>query len=261
MGYRAFKTLRQALERLDIEEFNLNLFPQIDTVEPSDWLNQTLQLAELMPLTNEKSKSERIISPILLEVSLAFKENITLYSGEDLYIDDKRDLSGACDFFLAKHPLKTVMQAPIITLAEAKDEDMDYGKGQCLAQMYGAQIFNEQKGKSQPFLYGCAVTGDDWKFMRLEGRQVYIDTKTYYLSDLPKILGIFHQIVKIRTYAKRILHSKQGEICITDGSSVRRRRSSSSKYAQNRRFFRLQRTDEPSVIHCVSPKDFFVKFL
>ncbi len=195
MGYSAFKTLRQALERLDIEEFSTNLFPEISPIEPSDWLKQSLMYAELMPLTNEKSKSEKIISPILMEVSLAFRESVTLYSGEDLYIDEKRDLSGACDFFLSKHPLKSVMQAPIITLAEAKDEDMDYGKGQCLAQMYAANIFNEQKGKPQLYLYGCAVTGDDWKFMRLENNKVYIDTKTYYLSDLPKILGIFHQIV------------------------------------------------------------------
>ncbi len=195
MGYSNFKTLRQALERLEVEEFNQNLFPEIEPVEPSDWLKQSLQFAELMPLTNEKSKSEKIISPILMEVSLFFRENITLYSGEDLYIDEKRDLSGSCDFFISKHPLKSVMQAPIITLAEAKDEDMDYGKGQCLAQMFGAQIFNAQKGKPQPHLYGCAVTGDDWKFMRLEDNRIYVDTKTYYLSDLPKILGIFHQIV------------------------------------------------------------------
>ncbi len=195
MGYSNFKTLRQALERLDVEEFNLNLFSETQSVEPSDWLKQTLVLAKTMPLTNEKSKSERVISPILLEISFFFKENVTLYSGEDLYIDEKRDLSGACDFLLSKHPLKSVMQAPIVTLAEAKDEDMDYGKGQCLAQMYGAQIFNAQKGKPQTHLYGCAVTGDDWKFMRLEGSKVYIDIETYYLSDLPKILGIFHQIV------------------------------------------------------------------
>lgn len=195
MGYSAFKTLRQALERLEIEEFNINLFPEIQLVMPSDWLQQSLLFAELMPLTNEKSKSEKIISPILMEISLSFRDNITLYSGEDLYIDEKRDLSDACDFFFSKHPLKSVMQAPIITLAEAKDEDMDYGKGQCLAQMYAAQIFNEKKGKTQPYLYGCAVTGDDWKFMRLEDGKIYVDIETYYLSDLPKILGIFHQIV------------------------------------------------------------------
>ncbi len=197
MGYSNFKNLRQALERLDIEEIDLNLFPVIEPVPASDLLLKVLEIAKMMPLTNEKSKSERLISPILMEVALSFRASITLYSGEDLYIDEKRDLSGACDFFLAKHPRKEVMQAPIITLAEAKDQDMDYGRGQCLAQMYAAQVFNEQKGKPQPFVYGCAVTGGDWKFMKLAGRQVFVDEETYYLSDLPTILGIFHQIIKL----------------------------------------------------------------
>lgn len=196
MGYSNYKTLKQTLDKLDLDEINENLFPQIRLYQPSEWLKRSLEIAELVPLTNEKSKSEHIISPIITEIALAYLDQVTLYSGEDLYIDEKKDLSGACDFFIAKHPRKSVMQAPIITLAEAKDEDMDYGKGQCLAQMYAAQIFNEQKGKPQAFIYGCAVTGDDWKFLRLEGRQVTIDTKTYYLSDLPKILGIFHQIVQ-----------------------------------------------------------------
>jgi hypothetical protein len=197
MGYSNFKNLRQALERLDIEEIDVNLFSVIEPVQASAWLFQTLELADQMPLTNEKSKSERLISPILLEVALSFKQNITLYSGEDLYVDEKKDLSGACDFFLAKHPRKEVMQAPVITLAESKDQDMDYGKGQCLAQMYAAQIFNEQKGKPQPFIYGCAVTGGDWKFMKLAGKQLFLDNKTYYISELPNILGIFHHIIKL----------------------------------------------------------------
>jgi hypothetical protein len=197
MGYSNFKNLRQALERLDIEEIDVNLFPVIEPVQASAWLFQTLELADQMPLTNEKSKSERLISPILLEVALSFKQNITLYSGEDLYVDEKKDLSGACDFFLAKHPKKQVMQAPIITLAEAKDEVLDYGQGQCAAQMYAAQLFNEQKGKPQPFIYGCAVTGGDWKFMKLAGKQLFLDNKTYYISDLPNILGIFHYIIKL----------------------------------------------------------------
>jgi hypothetical protein len=196
MGYSNYKTLKQTLDRLDLEEINVSLFPQITLYQPSEWLKRSLEIAELVPLTNEKSKSEHIISPIITEIALAYLDKVTLYSGEDLYIDEKKDLSGACDFFIAKHPRKSVMQAPIITLAEAKDEDMDYGKGQCLAQMYAAQVFNEQKGKPQAFIYGCAVTGDDWKFLKLEGRQVTIDTKTYYLSDLPKILGIFHQIIQ-----------------------------------------------------------------
>ncbi len=196
MGYRNYKSLRQTLEKLDLEESSINLFPEIMLIEPSDWLKRSLEIAALTPLTNEKSKSEKLISPILLEVALAYLDNVTLYSGEDLYVDDKRDLSGACDFFISKHPLKSVMQAPIITLVEAKDENMDYGKGQCLAQMYASKIFNEQKGKPQKFIYGCAVIGDDWKFLKLVDNQVYTNMKTYYISDLPKILGIFHHIIK-----------------------------------------------------------------
>jgi hypothetical protein len=196
MGYSNFKSLRQTLERLNLEEKNEPLFTQVVDFEASAWLKRSLEIAELVPLTNEKSKSEHIISPIITEVALAYINEVTLYSGEDLYVDEKQDLSGACDFFISKHARKSVMQAPIITLAEAKDEDMDYGLGQCLAQMYGAQIFNEMKGKPQNFIYGCAVTGDDWKFLKLEGNQVTIDTKTYYLSGLPKILGIFHHIIQ-----------------------------------------------------------------
>jgi hypothetical protein len=61
------------------------------------------------------------------------------------------------------------MLAPIITLVEAKDEDIEYGQAQCIAQMYAAQIYNEREGKPQACIYGCASTGDVWKFMRLQG--------------------------------------------------------------------------------------------
>lgn len=193
MGYSNYKSLRQALERLNLEETDLDLFPQNLHVEPSEWLKKSLEMAERSPLTNEKSKSERIISPILLEVSLCYDDSVTLYSGEDLYIDDKQDLAGPCDFFIAKHAKKQVMQAPIISLTEAKDEDLDYGQGQCVAQMYAAQLYNLQKGKPQPCIYGCAVTGGEWKFLKLIDNQLFINNKTYYLST---ILGTFHYIIQ-----------------------------------------------------------------
>ncbi len=196
MGYSNYKSLRQALERLNLEETDLDLFSDVPPSEPSPWLKQTLEIGKSMPLTNEKSKSERVISPILMEVINYYKADFTLYSGADLYIDDKQDLSGACDFVIAKHPRKQIMQAPIISLAEAKDQDMDYGQGQCLAQMYAAQVYNAQRGKPQPYIYGCAVTGGEWKFLKLAENQVCIDTESYYLSDLPKILGILHHVIQ-----------------------------------------------------------------
>lgn len=196
MGYSNFKSLKQTLKKLQLEETDLVLFPDIQLVEPSQWLQTTLSFAEKMPLTNEKSKSEHIITPILTEIAVYYEKEITLFSGEDLTIDAPADLSGECDFFFAKHPLKSVMQAPVISLVEAKDEDLEYGKAQCTAQMYAALRYNEMEGRPIPFIYGCAVTGDVWKFLRLEGNRLVIDRKSYYLNELPKILGIFHQIIQ-----------------------------------------------------------------
>lgn len=196
MGYSNYRSLRQTLKKLALEEIDINLFPEIRTVQASEWLAQALAMAKKMPLTNEKSKSERIISPILSEIALQYESQITLFSGEDLPVDAERDLSGECDFFFAKHPKKNVMQAPIITLVEAKDEDFEYGQAQCIAQMYAAQCFNQQEGRDIPYIYGCAVTGGEWKFLRLEKAQIFIDNDTYYLDNLPKILGIFHQIIQ-----------------------------------------------------------------
>jgi hypothetical protein len=196
MGYSNYKSLKMALKKLNLDEIDLNLFPNIEPVAPSNWLIETLKIADRMPLTNEKSKSERVISPILAEAALHYESQITLFSGEDLTVDIDKDLSGACDFFFAKHPRKSVMQAPIITFVEAKDEDFEYGQAQCTAQMYASLLYNEQEGKPIPFVYGCAVTGDVWKFLRLEKDKLYIDIKNYYVNDLPTLLGIFKLIIE-----------------------------------------------------------------
>ena len=195
MGYSNYKNLKQTLKKLDLDELDVPLFPELKEFAPSDWLLQTLAIAERTPLTNEKSKSERIISPILLEIAMYYEKQITLYSGEDLTVDGSRDLSGECDFFFSKHPRKSVMQAPIITFtnvsSKAEEGDFKHGQAQCIAQIY-----NEQEGKPTPFIYGCAVTAGEWKFLKLTKNQILIDTETSYLNELPKILGVFHTILQ-----------------------------------------------------------------
>lgn len=195
MGYSNYKNFKQTLEKLELEETDENLFPTINLVQPSEWLKQALFLAKRLPLTNEKSKSERIISPILLEIAVHFEKHFTMFSGEDLTVDSSRDLAGECDFFFSKHPRKSVMQAPVVTFVEAKDEDFEYAQAQCTAQMYASMLYNEQKGKPVSHIYGCGVTGGEWKFLKLEKGKIILDTENYYLVELPKILGIFHQIL------------------------------------------------------------------
>ena len=85
------------------------------------------------------------------------------------------------------------MEAPVISLVEAKDEDMDWGLGQCAAQMYGAYLFNEQHQKPAKIVYGCATTGVEWKFLKFENNIFTIDRHS--MTEMSQVLGAWHQIL------------------------------------------------------------------
>ncbi|TAG00352.1 MAG: hypothetical protein EAZ44_09505 [Cytophagia bacterium] len=194
MGYSNYKKLEQVTKKFKLDAEFIGLFDTFSIVEPSNWLLETLKKAKLVPLRNEKVKSERIVSPILMELAQKYQENVTLFSGEELLVDSDKDLSGECDFFFILAPRKPYLESPIISLVEAKDEDMDYGIAQCAAQLYGAKLFNEMEGKNFPVLYGCATDGVEWKFLRFENNVFYIDNQVY--TDLKEILGIFDYIIQ-----------------------------------------------------------------
>jgi hypothetical protein len=192
MAYSSFKKLQQVNDKFGLTERLVDLFPKIKSVKPSAWLLRSMEIAYEMPLTNEKVKGEKLISPLLSEVAHLYKDRITLFSGEDITANS--DLTGPCDFIFALHPPKIIVEAPIISLVEAKDEDMEYGVAQCAAQMYGAKLFNDNKQKPIDVIYGCATTGVEWKFLKLENNVICIDKKSY--TSLPQILGVWSYIIK-----------------------------------------------------------------
>lgn len=193
MGYSNYKKIETLTKKFNLTARRKSLLQGVKPVAPSSWLLETLELAKLVPLRNEKVKSERVVSPILLEVAKAFEDQVTLFSGEPLEVNAQEDLAGACDFFFTLVPQSVYMESPIISLVEAKDEDMEYGIAQCAAQLYGAKLFNEQEQNNLPFLWGSATDGVEWHFMKLEADVFYIDNQIY--TRLDEILGIFHHLI------------------------------------------------------------------
>ena len=202
MGYSNFKKLNQVTKKFGLDARIADLFPAIPSVNPSNWLKTSLDMAVKMPLTNEKNKSERIVSPVLMEIAVAFQDYVTLLSGEDITLNAADDLSGPCDFFFGMHPQKPYLETPIISLVEAKDEDLDWGIAQCSAQLYAAHLLNKQEGKDISTLYGCATTGVEWLYLKFEDNIFLIDRKP--LTDMPQILGTWHWIMTyfIEKYGK-----------------------------------------------------------
>ena len=200
MGFSNFRKIRQVTKKFGLDAELVERVDDIQPVQPSAWLAESLMIAEEMPLTNEKSKSERIVSPILIEVARKYKKQITMFSGEELTVSPQDDLSGECDFFFCLQAAKPYLEAPIMTLVEAKDEDLEWGVAQCAAQMYGAYLYNKNEEKEINVLYGCATTGDDWQFIRFENNIFYIDSRP--TTNLSIVLGTFHKIFDFYTKYK-----------------------------------------------------------
>ena len=196
MSYSNF-TLVKVKKDFGLEEQRENLFPQLELIQLSEWFKEALDIGLELALSSssEKARSEFIIAPILIELEKLNRKSFSIYSGERLDIDESKGLIGECDFILAKGPLKHTIQNPIVALVEAKKNDITAGLGQCVAQMIGAQIFNEQEGNEIKTIFGCVTTGEDWQFLKLEPNIINIDVKRYYIDNVEKILGIFQKII------------------------------------------------------------------
>ena len=189
MGYSNYKKIKTVIKKFGLDARFTNIFPEIEPQPIGSWLAESLEIAKLMPLTNEKTKSERLVSPILLDIVSHFQTQITLFSGEDLDTETDNIIEKNTDFLFALHAPKNYIDAPIISLIKLKNENF----GECAAQVYGAYLYNKAEGKEIPVLYGCATTGRDWQFFKLENGIFYVHNEE--MTDLPQVLGTWHWIL------------------------------------------------------------------
>jgi hypothetical protein len=174
------------------------IFGNIPEASYSDFLAETLQynIPLALAINSEKSRSEMIVTPILIEIRKQFANKIGLFSGKEFTVDSERGLSGFCDFLISKSAEQLIIEAPIIALIEATNDNIESGLAQCMAEMIAAQLFNQQKGNQIPKTYGVVTTGSLWKFMQLEGQTIAIDLNEYFLGNLGKIIGIFKNFIE-----------------------------------------------------------------
>ena len=195
LSYSNF-TLENAQKNFELTlEENQDLFDEIQPVKPSEIL--TTILREYIPLATaintEKARSELLISQILADVRRQLNYRISLFSGTEFNVEEELGLQGYCDFLLSFSPEQYFLTAPVITIVEAKNENIIRGLGQCVASMVGAQLFNQRSGNPVKVIYGAVTTGTNWKFLTLEEKIVRIDAGEYYIKEVDKILGIILQ--------------------------------------------------------------------
>lgn len=192
MSYSQF-TIAQIKSEFGIRLLEtIGFYAQISEHSYSNFLSETLEynVPLALAINSEKSRSEMIVTPILIEVRKQLGNQISLFSGKEFTVDPQRGLSGFCDFIIGKSAEQLMIEAPVIALVEAKNDNLESGFGQCMAEMIAAQLFNQRQGNEIKQIYGVVTTGSLWKFMQLEEQTITLDLNEYFLGNLGKIIGI-----------------------------------------------------------------------
>jgi len=137
--------------------------------------------------------SRNFISSFQNQFRRQLNHQISLFSETEFNVEADLGLQGYCDFLLSFSSEQYFITAPVITIVEAKNENIMRGLGQCVASMVGAQLFNQRSGNPVKVIYGAVTTGTNWKFLTLEEKIVRIDAGEYYIKEVDKILGIILQ--------------------------------------------------------------------
>jgi hypothetical protein len=195
MAYSDF-SLRKVLQDFNLrtrdDSFLSNVLPISPNAYLLDFLERSLPLA--IAIGTEKARSELLISPLLLEVREHLHRQVSIFSGTDLTVDPALGLNGICDFLISQSAEQVIVTAPIAVIVEAQKGELNAGLGQCIAEMVGAQKFNQQQGNAISTVYGTVTSGSLWRFLKLEGQTVTFDLTEYGVPPIDRILGILIQI-------------------------------------------------------------------
>jgi hypothetical protein len=195
MSYAEF-TLGNLRHKFGITVLDQAIYDPIGTLEPAPWLCEALAKGQDLAVTSEKARGEFIVAPVLMNCRTILGHNLRIFSGAQFDVDPSSGLKGECDFILGRSRSSSFLEAPLMVIVEAKENDIEVGLGQCAAQMVAARMYNEKEGQAVPFVYGCVATGEAWQFLKLRGAELFIHPVRLALQELPKILWFLVQCLR-----------------------------------------------------------------
>jgi hypothetical protein len=191
MAYSDF-TLEMVLEQFNLTIRETRSLIQSQPVQPTELLVAILEreMPWAIAVGSEIARYSGIIAQVLLEVREMKQQQISVFAGKEFNVDPERKLNGYCDFLISLSPIQSVIQAPVVVIAEAKRGILENGLGQCAAAMVAAQQFNQTHNLDIPNIYGSVTNGSSWKFLKLSGTELVVDITEYDITPIDRLLGI-----------------------------------------------------------------------
>jgi hypothetical protein len=188
MAFRHYKSIAQVQEEYEIQykEFN---FISVNKIKVSKLFLKEFEfnVKNLDAFSSEGARCELVILPILREAYKNYVEKFVLWVQKSIRYDKK--LNGTPDYIVSKRSKlgKTVLEYPLLIVAEAKKNDFDQGWGQCLAELLAAQKLNDDNERP---VYGIVTDGKSWEFGQLEKKVFTKNIESFPVSHVEAILGI-----------------------------------------------------------------------
>jgi len=187
MAFSDYKTISQvqAEYRIKYEEDN---FVTVKEHKVSDIFIEEFEFNQqnMDVFSSEAARCEIIIFPILREIYKNYYKKISLWVQKSITYNEK--LNGTPDYVISKKSElgKTMLEFPLVIVAEAKKNDFEQGWAQCLSELIAAKYLNNNP--EMP-VYGIVTDGKLWEFGKLTEKSFTKNTDIFTVTDLNKLFG------------------------------------------------------------------------
>ena len=147
-----------------------------------DALQIHLQRLEVFDLESSEQAKTLLIDALFAEIVINYPK-LKIWKAEALETDT---LTGVADYLIA--PRRAYLATPLLCVTEAKRDDFEKGRVQCLAEMVACQWNNKQSSLDID-VYGIVSNGQVWRFYKLTQASEAYETNQYGIEDLPGLLG------------------------------------------------------------------------
>lgn len=167
----------------DFAAWQINAAPR----PPSAFLTEALTRFDAFSLTNSEA-AKLLLIDILFTETLPQFPRLRAWKGEPL---DSETLTGVADLLVA--PKRAFVETPLLCAVEAKKDDFEQGRAQCVGEMAACRAVNEADGYRLD-VYGIVSNGQTWQFYRLAVAGTLYQTEFYTTRFLPELLAALYHV-------------------------------------------------------------------
>jgi len=193
MSFSDFKIISQVQTEYQIKYDETNFIQKVKEENISkQFLNEiAFNIRTLDAFSSEAARCELIILPVLREAYKKVSSNFSLWVQKSIRYDE--NLNGTPDYIVSKRSVlgKTVLEFPLLIVAEAKKNDFEQAWAQCLAELVAAQKLNNDNKLS---VYGIVTDGKYWEFGKLTDKLFIKNIDSFVIDDLLELFGALNYI-------------------------------------------------------------------